>query len=156
LFFSDLKFYNISIGFQTVQVFRVNYTIFGIRKHRILNLQVLVITEYDMFLKTNIFKIYTMNKVIVTTQEELAEMIDFSVASKIDPLRDLIYKKLNPQKKNVTVKEAATMLNVSELSIRNYIKNGKIQASKIGRRIVINLESLENSLKEVKSLKYRR
>lgn len=48
------------------------------------------------------------------------------------------------------------MLNVTELTIRNYVKNGKIQASKIGRRIVINLESLENSLEEVKSLKYRR
>jgi excisionase family DNA binding protein len=97
-----------------------------------------------------------MKNIIVMTKEELTEMIDFSVASKIDPLRDLINKKLNPQKKNITVKQAATRLNVSELSIRNYIKNGKIQASKIGRRIVINLESLENSLEEVKSLKYRR
>jgi excisionase family DNA binding protein len=97
-----------------------------------------------------------MKKIIITTHKELLEMIDFSIARKIDPLRDLINKKLNPQKKNVTVKEAAIMLNVSDLTIRNYVKNGKIQASKIGRRIVINLESLENSLKEVKSLKYRR
>jgi|TARA_B110000240_G_C13489309_1_gene448904 excisionase family DNA binding protein len=97
-----------------------------------------------------------MKKIIVTTHEELLEMIDLSIAKKINPLRDLINKKLNPQKKNVTVKEAAKMLNVTELTIRNYVKNGKIQASKIGRRIVINLESLENSLEEVKSLKYRR
>jgi excisionase family DNA binding protein len=97
-----------------------------------------------------------MNKIIVTTQEELFEMIDSSIERRMNPLKELINKKLNPQKKNVTVKEAAKMLNVSELTIRNYVKNGKIQASKIGRRIVINLESLENSLKEVKSLKYRR
>ena len=97
-----------------------------------------------------------MKKIIVTTHEELLEMIDLSIAKKINPLRDFINKKLNPQKKNVTVKEAAKMLNVTELTIRNYVKNGKIQASKIGRRIVINLESLENSLEEVKSLKYRR
>jgi excisionase family DNA binding protein len=97
-----------------------------------------------------------MKNIIITTHEELAEMIDSSIARKINPLRDLINRKLNPQKKNVTVKEAAKMLNVTELTIRNYVKNGKIQASKIGRRIVINLESLENSLKEVKSLKYRR
>ena len=97
-----------------------------------------------------------MNKIIVTTQEELAKMIDSSIERRMNPLKELINKKLNPQKKNVTVKEAAKMLNVSELTIRNYVKNGKIQASKIGRRIVINLESLENSLKEVKSLKYRR
>tara|TARA_R110002074_G_scaffold195789_8_gene362334 strand:+ start:2250 stop:2543 length:294 start_codon:yes stop_codon:yes gene_type:complete len=97
-----------------------------------------------------------MNKVIVTTHEELSEMIDLSIAKRINPLRDIINKRLNPQKKNVTVKEASKMLNVTELTIRNYVKQGKIQASKIGRRIVINLESLENSLKEVKSLKYRR
>ena len=48
------------------------------------------------------------------------------------------------------------MLNVTELTVRNYVKQGKIQAKKIGRRIVINLESLENSLNEVKSLKYKR
>ncbi len=97
-----------------------------------------------------------MKKIIVTTHEELSEMIDASVARRINPLRDIINKRLNPQKKNVTVKEAAKMLNVTELTIRNYVKQGKIQASKIGRRIVINLESLENSLNEVKSLKYRR
>ena len=97
-----------------------------------------------------------MNKVIVTTREELSEMIDASVARRINPMQELINRKLNPQKKNVTVKEAAKMLNVTELTIRNYVKNGKIQASKIGRRIVINLENLENTLKEVKSLKYLR
>ncbi|WP_087522309.1 helix-turn-helix domain-containing protein [Polaribacter sp. SA4-12] len=97
-----------------------------------------------------------MKNIIITTHEELAEMIDSSIARRMNPLKDLINKKLNPQKKNVTVKEAAKMLNVTELTIRNYVKSGKIQASKIGRRIVINLESLENSLKEVKSLKYRR
>jgi|TARA_B110000090_G_C13031454_1_gene311991 excisionase family DNA binding protein len=109
-----------------------------------------------MFLNINFKNKNIMKKIIVTTHEELLEMIDLSIAKKINPLRDLINKKLNPQKKNVTVKEAAKMLNVTELTIRNYVKNGKIQASKIGRRIVINLESLENSLEEVKSLKYRR
>ncbi|WP_397445978.1 helix-turn-helix domain-containing protein [Polaribacter sp. R77954] len=97
-----------------------------------------------------------MKKIIVTTHEELSEMIDSSIARRINPMQELINRKLNPQKKNVTVKEASKMLNVTELTIRNYVKQGKIQASKIGRRIVINLESLENSLNEVKSLKYRR
>tara|TARA_R110002049_G_scaffold268074_2_gene444568 strand:+ start:2806 stop:3099 length:294 start_codon:yes stop_codon:yes gene_type:complete len=97
-----------------------------------------------------------MKHIIVTTHEELLEMIDLSVAKRINPMQELINRKLNPQKKNVTVKEAAKMLNVTELTVRNYIQQGKIQASKIGRRLVINSESLENSLKEVKSLKYRR
>lgn len=97
-----------------------------------------------------------MSKIIIATQEELSEMIDAAIRKRINPLQELISSKLNPQKKNITVKEAAKMLNVTELSVRNYVKQGKIKAKKIGRRIVINLESLENSLNEVKSLKYRR
>ncbi|WP_299836052.1 helix-turn-helix domain-containing protein [uncultured Tenacibaculum sp.] len=97
-----------------------------------------------------------MKGIIVTTQEELKEIIETTVSKRISSLENLINKKLNPEKENVTVKEAAERLNVSELTIRNYIKRGTIEASKIGRRIVINLESLDNTLKEVKSLKYRR
>ncbi|MFY7669782.1 helix-turn-helix domain-containing protein [Tenacibaculum sp. MEBiC06402] len=97
-----------------------------------------------------------MKGIILTTQEELTKIIDTAVSTRINSLEDLINKKLNPEKENVTVKEAAKRLNVSELTIRNYIKRGTIEASKIGRRIVINLESLDNTLQEVKSLKYRR
>lgn len=97
-----------------------------------------------------------MKGIIVTTHEELKEIIETTVSKRISSLENLINKKLNPEKENVTVKEAAERLNVSELTIRNYIKRGTIEASKIGRRIVINLESLDNTLKEVKSLKYRR
>lgn len=97
-----------------------------------------------------------MKHIIVTTHQELSEMIDLSIAKRINPMQELINRKLNPQKKNITVKEAAIRLNVTELTVRNYIKKGLIQASKVGRRIVINLESLENSLNEVKSFKYRR
>ncbi|CAM1353612.1 helix-turn-helix domain-containing protein [Tenacibaculum ascidiaceicola] len=96
------------------------------------------------------------SSIIVTTPEELIGLIDTAVSTRINPLEDLINSKLNPKKENVTVKEAAKRLNVTELTIRNYIKKGVIDASKIGRRIVINLEALENTLKEVKSLKYRR
>ena len=97
-----------------------------------------------------------MSKIIVTSHEELAMMIDSAIYKRINPLQELINSKLNPKKKNVTVKEAAKLLNVSEQTIGNYIKKGTISASKIGRRIVINVESLENKLQEVKSLKYRR
>ncbi len=97
-----------------------------------------------------------MKSIIITTPEELSGMIDSAIYKRINPLQELIKSKLNPQKKNVTIKEAAIRLNVTEQTIANYIKKGLIDASKIGRRIVINLESLENNLKEVKSLKYRR
>ncbi|MGJ8743816.1 helix-turn-helix domain-containing protein [Polaribacter sp.] len=97
-----------------------------------------------------------MSKIIITSHEELVMMIDSAICKRINPLQELINSKLNPKKKNVTVKEAAKLLNVSEQTIGNYIKKGTISASKIGRRIVINVESLENKLKEVKSLKYKR
>lgn len=97
-----------------------------------------------------------MSKIIVTSHEELAMMIDSAIYKRINPLQELINSKLNPKKKNVTVKEAAKLLNVCEDTIRNYIKKGTISASRIGRRIVINVESLDNKLQEVKSLKYKR
>ncbi len=97
-----------------------------------------------------------MKNLVITTPEELSDMIDLAVAKRINPLRDIINQKLNPQKTNLTVQEAAERLNVTELTIRNYIQKGLIDATKIGRRIVINLESLESKLTEVKSLKYRR
>ena len=57
---------------------------------------------------------------------------------------------------NLTVQQTAKLLNVTGLSIHNYIKKGVIPASKIGRRIVIKRVDIENSLNEVKSLKYKR
>lgn len=65
-------------------------------------------------------------------------------------------EKMNPPKKNYTVKEASKRLNVVELTIRNYISKGYIKADKIGRRIVISKDSLDAALTEIKSLKYRR
>lgn len=59
-------------------------------------------------------------------------------------------------KKLYTKKEAAKILKVSEQSVSNYIKEGKIKAENIGRRVRIYHYELFNSLEEVKSLKYKR
>ena len=55
-----------------------------------------------------------------------------------------------------SVKDLAVYAGVSELSIRNYIKEGKIKAVRIGRRILIDEKQFEAGLSEVKSLKYKR
>lgn len=55
-----------------------------------------------------------------------------------------------------TIKEAALLLKVSEQSVSNYIKKGKIKAENVGRRVRIYHYELFNSLEEVKSLKYKR
>lgn len=60
------------------------------------------------------------------------------------------------ESKMLSVKEIAEFAGVSELSIRNYILEGKIQAKKIGRRILIDQKQFEDGLHVVKSLKYKR
>lgn len=97
-----------------------------------------------------------MTKIIVTTKEELSDIINKTVGQQIKELKSSINKLAKPSKKNLTIKEVATQLNVSELTVRNYITKGFIKAEKIGRRVIINAEALEESLSEVKSLKYRR
>jgi len=46
------------------------------------------------------------------------------------------------------VREAANTLALSEASIRNYIRQGRLFAVKAGRRVIIPLESLERTLTE--------
>lgn len=62
----------------------------------------------------------------------------------------------NRKPKKYSVKELAEHCGVSELTIRNWITNGKVKAERIGRRIFISEEEFQRALSEVKSLKYRR
>lgn len=57
---------------------------------------------------------------------------------------------------NYNVKEAASLLKVSEQSIHAYIKKGLIPAKKVGRIYLIKRVDLEDALTDVKSLKYKR
>lgn len=57
---------------------------------------------------------------------------------------------------NLTVKETAEVLKVSEQSVHNYIKKGFIPAQKLGRALLIKREDLDKALTEVKTLKYKR
>jgi excisionase family DNA binding protein len=55
-----------------------------------------------------------------------------------------------------SVKELSILSGASELTIRNWIKEGKIKANRIGRKLFIEHSQFENGLQEVKSLKYKR
>jgi len=92
---------------------------------------------------------------IITTQEDLEAIVKTSVEQSVSKFYQT---KAEEEKKDdfITVKETARYLNVSELTVRNYIKRGTLSAKRIGNRIVINRKKMEDSLKEVKSLKYRR
>jgi len=72
-------------------------------------------------------------------------------------LLDIKHKPIEEKKsENLTVKETAEVLKVSEQSVHNYIKKGYIYAQKVGRVLLIKRTDLENALTEVKSLKYKR
>ncbi len=63
----------------------------------------------------------------------------------------------NSQKpKMYSVKELAKYCGVAELTVRNWISEGKVKAKTIGRRIFIEEEEFQKALSEVKSLKYQR
>lgn len=72
-------------------------------------------------------------------------------------LLDIKHKPVEEEKsENLTVKETAEVLKVSEQSVHNYIKRGTLSAQKVGRILLIKRADLENALTEVKSLKYKR
>lgn len=89
------------------------------------------------------------------TTEELSTLIKTSTAETLKTFYEN-KKQKEKENQNLSVREAAGILNVSELTVRNYIKRGLIKAERIGNRIFINRSKLEDSLKEVKSLKYKR
>jgi excisionase family DNA binding protein len=82
-------------------------------------------------------------------QEDLSEIKNLLLELKNKPVEE-------PKSENLTVQEASELLKVSEQSIHNYIKKGYIPAKKLGRIYLMKREDIEASLKDVKSLKYRR
>jgi len=94
-------------------------------------------------------------KFIITHREELEVLVKTSVEQSLKSYFNQKQER-DQKKEKLTVKETAHFLNVSELTVRNYIKRGLVKAERIGSRILINREKLEASLKEVKSLKYKR
>ena len=58
--------------------------------------------------------------------------------------------------KRYSIKEAADLLGVVTLTIRNHIRNGSLKAERFGHKYYILHSELYNALNEVKSLKYKR
>lgn len=79
---------------------------------------------------------------------------------RLSNIENLLIEIKHPPKKEenklLSVKEVAQFAGVSELTIRNYIQEGKIKAKTIGRRIFIEKKQFEAGLTEVKALKYKR
>jgi excisionase family DNA binding protein len=71
-------------------------------------------------------------------------------------LLDIKHPPQPKENKLFSVKDLAVYAGVSELTIRNWIIEGKVKAKKIGRRLFIEQSQFESGLSEVKSLKYKR
>ena len=97
----------------------------------------------------------TSMELIILTKDQLHSIIQESIHSALDKY----IEKQNREKNKsdfYTVKEAAEKLKLSDMTIRTYINKGLIPADRIGGRIRIKRSEMENAIKEVKSLKYRR
>ena len=83
-----------------------------------------------------------------TSKEDLLKDIGQLIDEKLGSFQSS--KKL-PRK--YSVKELAEHCGVSELTVRNWINDGKLKAERIGRRIFISEEEFQRALSEVKSSK---
>jgi excisionase family DNA binding protein len=83
------------------------------------------------------------------------------IAERLNAIEELLLKMKAPKKaeepkKMISVRELAKQIGTSELTIRNWIKEGKLKAVRMGGLIFIPAGQFEESMEEVKSLKYKR
>ncbi|MDN3619403.1 helix-turn-helix domain-containing protein [Polaribacter undariae] len=81
--------------------------------------------------------------------------------NEIAELKGLVLKLLHKPEEDLssklyTLNEASNIFKVDRQTVRNHIDRGTINATFIGRRILIPHDQLFNSLNEVKSIKYKR
>lgn len=84
------------------------------------------------------------------------EILESKLSNIENLLLQLREKPIEAENKLLSVKEIAKLSGVSELTVRNWISDGKVQAKRIGRRMFIEHSQFINGLEEVKSLKYKR
>lgn len=72
-----------------------------------------------------------------------------------DIIQDSLIKP-EPPEKYLTRQETAKLLQISLVTLNEWSKKGIIQSYRIGGRIRYKKSELEDSLREVKNLKYRR
>ncbi|WP_417858838.1 helix-turn-helix domain-containing protein [Xanthomarina gelatinilytica] len=92
---------------------------------------------------------------------KIIQLENISKVELFEHLESIIDKKLSilantDENEKLSIKDVSDELGVAELTVHNYIKKGILPALKIGRRVFIKRTDLDNALKEVKSLKYKR
>ena len=84
------------------------------------------------------------------------ESIETRLSNIENLLLDIKHKPEETENKLHSVKSLSVLSGVSELTVRNWITEGKIQAKRIARRLFIEQTQFAKGLEEVKSLKYKR
>lgn len=84
-----------------------------------------------------------------------------SIQGELTEIKSLVHQLLNKPEKDLsnklyTLNEAADLLKVDRQTVRNHIDRGNINATFIGRRILVAHSELFDALNEVKSVKYKR
>ncbi len=88
------------------------------------------------------------------TEEQLVKLITKVFTEQLKEFK----KELNQTSEGrlLSIKELSEHAGVSEQTIRNWILEGKVEAKRIGRRVLIEQTQFDAGLSEVKSLKYKR
>ena len=99
-------------------------------------------------------KFVTMKKIFLEqiTVDDLANRLSLIL---LESIPDYIPKP-DPPEKYLTRRETAKLLQVSLVTLNDWSKKGIIQSYRIGGRIRYKLSEIDEALKEVKNLKYRR
>ena len=84
--------------------------------------------------------------------QSILEALD-RLENKVDKLEQ---KTSKPVQKRYTVKEFSEATFSTEQTVRAWIKEGKVKAERIGRKLFISQTQFDEGLQEVKSLKYKR
>lgn len=97
-------------------------------------------------------KFVTMESVLLQTVPKIDYL---NLVDKVNKIYTLLEDQ-NSKNIKLSIKEVADELGVTNLTIHNYIKRGILPAFRIGRRVFIKRNDLNEALREVKSLKYKR
>ncbi len=84
--------------------------------------------------------------------DELKVIIEDTIENKVSSL----IPKPQPQVKYLTRQETADHLRISLVTLHDWTKKGIIKAYRINSRVRFKSDEVENAVKEIHSLKYRR
>ena len=88
--------------------------------------------------------------------EQLQNKIQEIISSEVQKAVELLTPPADTTPEFLTRRETAKILGISLVTLHEWTKNGTIPAKRIGTRIRYSKADVYNSLKEIKTLKYKR